>query len=146
MRFWLSFVALFSLTNCDVFSDNKAFNNSSPSLSQQASKLKIETVEKLLARPGQALVDLAGNCNEGGFTSNQVSWEILQGGNSLRKCTPGSNCGVCQRGRFQMAVDFSGFGPQNDMSVRVELTASDPGLPVQFNPLSALKMLQVQVF
>jgi hypothetical protein len=143
-------LVLTQFTNCDVYSESSVFSPASVSTCegglcprQNPDHLELGTVSRLYVQNAQVGADLGGDCNEAGFPSNAVNWEIVQGGTVIRTCSQTSNCGICVNGRFQTYVNFAGMPPQNDMQVRVEIIGYVDTTPYS-NPILARKTVQVQ--
>lgn len=107
-------------TNCDSYSDSSLFNSfSSHCLNEPDGEecydsdsslleLRINSATDYFIPSGVAQVNVAGDCNEGGFSSNLVIWEVWYS-NSMRLSSQTTNpirSGTCQNGQFSLLVDI----------------------------------------
>ncbi|MBX7231067.1 MAG: hypothetical protein K1X29_03175 [Bdellovibrionales bacterium] len=145
---------LTQFNNCDIYSDRSTLDSlsSTSCLDENCPEgdqdmLELSTVPSVSVYTSDSGVDLGGDCNEGGFSINQVYWDVIQNSSSIISCSgTGNSCGMCVNGRFKMYVNFGGRPPSRDMQIRVEIKGYDVNNVEYTNPLLASKTIQVRIY
>lgn len=147
-------VMLTQFTNCDVYSQSGVFSGTLGStcsgngcVSQNADILELASVSQIYTTSTSVAVDLGGDCNEGGFPSNVVFWQLIDNaGNIIKDCskTTGLVCGICQKGRFRI---YASTGLVNSTyRIRLQIRGYD-GQGLEYsNPIAAKKEIPIKVF
>lgn len=120
-------VVLTQFTNCDVYSNNGVFSSASQYSCvgndckvSSSDLLEIGSPNELLLLSTDRSVDVGGNCNEGGFVANAITWVLSYNGAVISSCTSLGSCGECIKGRYQTTVNI-GQVPITGMQVELEI-------------------------
>lgn len=113
---------LTQFTNCDVYSDNSLFQTFTnvcqgqeciQSDNAELLEIKVNTEGDIPIDAAVYSFDIGGECNEGGFGSNQVIWSLYEDGTFLIDSNQTGSSTSCNMGRFQSRVYLSLSGVIN---------------------------------
>jgi len=109
---------LIIFTNCDVYSENNLFaevdmncidTGDCDEKSSEYLELRINSLNNFPLKSDQTTFDIGGECNEGGYSRNEIIWELYRtdGSGPIRNSSTYSLNGTCINGRFSIQVKLS---------------------------------------
>ena len=109
---------LTTFTNCDVYSKSDLFSETNTdcghtgecSSQSEILELRINSQQNLPVGVNEMYLDIGGDCNEGGYASHFILWELHLGEVMQQSSQLLRKNGVCINGRFAIRVELPRAG------------------------------------
>ena len=120
---WVSLVGvviMVCLVNCQTFEEEQmpgtivacidGDENNCVEPRQKFLGLRINSPSDVFIKPSQFVFNISGDCNEGGFTKNIITWELYNGGTLISSSKQMDRVFQCVMGRFLLFIEIPGSG------------------------------------
>ncbi len=121
-------ILLTQFTNCDVYSDSSVFNTFATVCTGEKCmepndsyvEIKVNSEGDIPMNATRLRVDLGGECNEGGYKTNIITWNLYNAAGFVTNSTAVGADTSCRFGRFITKVITPATGVQYTVEVQIK--------------------------